>query len=347
LGINTHTHKSYYSLIFYIILIASLPAQTYANTDYESCLLKSFSLALPGQTMEEIKSGCKDKDSPLTNPKEIVVEIPTENNSGTEKRQLVESIAEDLPFLLVPHNKNYVLPITYNQSPNQEPFQDDALKLDRAEVKFQFSIKSRLISDVFGEDGDLWFGYTNLSFWQAYNTSNSSFFRETNHEPELFMDFHPDISIGSWKSSLLRLGATHQSNGRSDSRSRSWNRLYALATIEKDEWYFSVKPWYRIPESNKDDPEDTRGDDNPDIDKFVGYGDLTAMYHADEHTYGMTFRNNLRDRNRFGMELNWTFPLKDKLRGYVQLYSGYGESLIDYDASVNRIGVGVMFSDIL
>ena len=82
-------------------------------------------LALPGQTVEEMKLKCKDKDTVLTNPKELVVEIPTENNSGTEKRQLVESIAEDLPYILVPHNRNYVLPITYNQSPNGEPFQDD------------------------------------------------------------------------------------------------------------------------------------------------------------------------------------------------------------------------------
>ena len=62
-------------------------------------------------------------------------------------------------------------------------------------------------------------------------------------------------------------------------------------------------------------------------------------------------RNNLdlNSSNKGGAELNWTFPLPEFLftkntYGLLQLYSGYGSSLIDYDREVNRIGLGIAFS---
>ena len=58
-------------------------------------------------------------------------------------------------------------------------------------------------------------------------------------------------------------------------------------------------------------------------------------------------RNNLRvnDVNRGAVELGWSYPVTPKVRAYVQFFNGYGESLIDYDNSLNRIGFGVMLND--
>lgn len=319
---------------------------------YEECLLNAVKGGAATKTAGGIRELCKQSELKRTKIKgltsiENVEQTTDEVVSPIEKRFAIENLAENFPFLLVPHKRNYVLPITYNPSPNEEPYKDDNLELDPAEVKFQLSIKARMAEKIFNDDGDIWFGYTNISFWQAYNTSESSPFRETNHEPELFIDFHPNLKAGAFKSHLLRFGANHQSNGRNGSLSRSWNRVYALIEAGNKNFHFGLRPWYRIPENGKKRPDSTRGDDNPDIHKFVGYGDLLAFYRGDVHHFGATFRNNLNEKNRMGLQLDWTFPVTNTLRGYLQFYSGYGESLIDYDTTVNRIGLGIMFSDLL
>ena len=108
-----------------------------------------------------------------------------------------------------------------------------------------------------------------------------------------------------------------------------------------------LKPWYRIPEDQKDDPTSSSGDDNPDIEKYLGYGELTLGYKWRDHVVSMMLRNNLRGHNNKGaVQFDWTFPLSRKLRGYVQFFNGYGESLIDYNTAVNRIGAGVVLSDL-
>jgi phospholipase A1 len=62
----------------------------------------------------------------------------------------------------------------------------------------------------------------------------------------------------------------------------------------------------------------------------------------------MMLRNNLRSDNLGAVQLDWSFPLPwigDKLSVYVQYFNGYGESLLDYNKSVNRISAGFMLVD--
>ncbi|PLX94755.1 MAG: phospholipase [Desulfuromonas sp.] len=259
--------------------------------------------------------------------------------SAIVQRQKAEERVESSRFSLLPYKQNYILPLAYNTHPNKRTYADVGEDLDRLELKFQFSFKIPLAKGLIAGQGNLFAGYTQQSFWQAYNDQQSAPFRETNYEPELYVDFVTNYSLLGLRSRFVSIGFSHQSNGRSGDLSRSWNRIYALAAFERGNFYCAIRPWYRIPEASDDD--------NPDIDAYLGYGEFYALYLYKEHRFGVTWRNNLRSSdNRGAVQLDWSFPLPGhRLNGYLQYFNGYGESLIDYDHVNNRIGLGIIVSN--
>ena len=262
----------------------------------------------------------------------------TENESALDRRIEAERSTRFKPFVLTPHKPNYILPISYNDKPNDAPFESTGEgELDNYEVKFQISIKFAILDNLFGEQGSLQFAYTNLSFWQAYNSEASSPFRETDHEPELFLIFENDWQFLGFENRLIQLGVVHQSNGQSGSLSRSWNRIYADFIFEKGKYYLSFRPWIRIGETGEDN--------NPDIETYMGHGEVHAMYAGSKHKLSLMLRNNLSHPNYGAVEINWSFPLSRRAKWFVQYFNGYGESLIDYNAPVNRLGVGIALTD--
>lgn len=241
-------------------------------------------------------------------------------------------------FVFIPHRQMYIMPLTYNFSPNRTPGHTgevDAVK--EAEAAFQLSMKVKLWQDVLGQDMDLWFGYTQRSFWQVYSVDDSSPFRDTNYEPELLLNYRTDVDLLGGHLRTIALGVNHQSNGRADPLSRSWNRLVGYLGWERGPFVVELRTWYRLPESEKED-------DNPDIHRFMGPGELWVHYGIGGHRLGAMLRNSFRSKdNRGALQLEWAFPLGlSSVKGYVQYFNGYGESLLDYDHSVNRIGVGVI-----
>jgi len=239
------------------------------------------------------------------------------------------------------HRSNYILPFTYNTSPNVDAVReaDPDKDLTKAEVSFQLSLKIKLWEDVLGHDMDLWCGYTQRSFWQFYNFDDSSPFRETNYEPELLLNVRTDYRILGLHGRFNNLGFNHQSNGQSDPLSRSWNRVVANVGFERGPFCLLVKGWYRIPESRDDD-------DNPHIEDYLGYGEIWAYYFLKNHRFGLMLRNNCDfHTNRGAVQIEWSFPLLKWVSGYIQYYNGYGESLLDYNHSVNPIGIGFILAD--
>ncbi|HEU4664504.1 MAG TPA: phospholipase A [Dokdonella sp.] len=240
----------------------------------------------------------------------------------------------------------YVMPFfatselnTRPHSPNPNNDVGERAHLDNIEAKFQLSLKTKVLQDVLGS-GDLWVGYTQSSRWQVYNTDESRPFRETDYEPEALLVFGTNYRAFGWDARLFDVGINHQSNGRSDPYSRSWNRIVADIGLERGDWTIVLRPWWRIPES--------RGDDNNrDIEDYVGRGEVQFVRNWNSQTFGLTLRHSLRggDANHGSARFSWSVPLAGSLRGYVELFHGYGESLIDYNHEATYLGVGLSLLD--
>jgi len=274
-------------------------------------------------------------------------------------------------FVLWPYRPCYFLPLAYNSSPNKDAsldFDPDA-KAKHNEVKFQLSFKFKLWRDMIRNQAlkdiiekstgvrgvDLWIAYTQQSFWQLYNKAFSAPFRDTNYEPELLLNFRLQREIPylmGTKLQFINVGFNHQSNGRSEPLSRSWNRLVANVGLEKnfgpekkDSFGLLLKTWYRLPEDEEDD-------DNPDLSRYVGYGELWGTLYWKEQRFSVMLRNNLRSENKGAVQVEWSMPLHTinenlarTISLYIQYFNGYGESLLDYNKNTNRISAGVMLAD--
>ena len=248
-------------------------------------------------------------------------------------------------FSLTAHRPSYILPFAYMSSPNEAPYSPTQPAfsteegLDNLEVKFQISFRVLLNKDFFFKNSNLWFGYTQLSLWQLYNSDASAPFRETDYEPELIWAFLTNKSFGKLKLTHIALALNHQSNGRSDPLSRSWNRIAVNSLWAYENWVLSFRPWYRLPEADDDD-------NNPDLEDYLGYFDFRAGYKNTDHQFSSLFRSTFyEDQPRNYYELGYSFSINRKFRGYVQFVNGYGESLIDYNYRTKRLSLGIMLND--
>ncbi|MFC1845292.1 phospholipase A [Thermodesulfobacteriota bacterium] len=310
--------------------------------EFDACLMRILKSAEDDLTVGRIKEICEAETFQVTeNP-----EAPSDENA-LEKRVRQEDSTVNNLWTITPHKQNYILLGAKNfSSPYEEPWEESAgedVDLNSTEVKFQVSFKFMLWEDIFKKNGDLYFAYTQLAMWQLYNRDISSPFRETNYEPEAFLAFDTAWNVFGLKNRFFLVGFSHQSNGREEPLSRSWNRIYANFILNRGSLVLSVKPWFRI-------PEDAATDDNPNIEDYLGYGELRALYRTGDNTFGMMLRNNLKfDNNRGAVQLDWSFPLPgtDRIKGFVQYFNGYGECLLDYNASTSRLGVGFLLTDFL
>jgi len=333
------------SIILLFILNSQLVYSSELSEQMKNCLLKQLEISASDTTVKELKSKCEQTiQAPETNDseKKSVAKL-----SNIEKRIARERSTASNPNVITSHRRNYFLPLSYVNKPNDAPFRELLTDnpIDNLEAKFQISFKAPVFSDILNKDDVVHFGFTLQSYWQMYNTNLSSPFRETNYQPEIFYTTQNDWEFGDWVNRAIMFGVEHQSNGRTQEFSRSWNRIYADFIFEKENWAVSFKPWYRIPEKEKSDINQPDGDDNPDIGKYMGNFELAAVYHWDDQNFSIMLRNNLRSNNRGAVQLDWSFPMGKRFKGYVQFFNGYGESLIDYNHYVQRVGFGVLLTD--
>ena len=219
---------------------------------------------------------------------------------------------------------NYLLPVTYAKNvPNDER--------KSVETKFQISLAKPLFYDLFGLRESLVAAYTQTSWWQITRTSAP--FRETNYQPEIFLNFASPKYLEQIGVKNLKFGLLHESNGRDGSNSRSWNRAYVQSDFVFGKLSISPRAWMVV--GNKGD--------NKDILKYIGHGDVRLSYNLNNYIFSLMLRNNLHfdKTNKGAAEISYMFPIfSTGVYGYLQYFTGYGESLIDYNRHTDKFGFG-------
>lgn len=309
--------------------------------ELETCMTQMLLQSSDSTTVGELRARC-------------VEQIQTEAKAEQDDQPAVvaDRLKEDKkhvlqPFTIMAHKPNYFLAAAYNSKGYdaelfREQYRDPTIEFDDTEAQFQISLKAPLWVGLF-DKVDIYAAYTNRSFWQVYNSELSSPFRETNHEPEIWAQFTPSWEIFGFRNLANSVGLVHQSNGQGGVLSRSWNRVYANFVFAKGNFAFGIKPWIRI-------SEDAANDDNPDITDYLGHFEWRAGYEWKDNVFSFMSRNNIESGfDKGAVEFGWSFPLwkYPYLKGYIQYFNGYGESLIDYNNRVNRIGIGISLTDYL
>lgn len=335
------------------VLLCLLAAPSYAETLADcigmdadpvrlACYDRVAKEAMPNKKVIIVDSA---PGTPATLPVVVPVAPPPSPVSSLSERWELDPQSKAGTFKFREHYPTYILPLFATDSINHHPHSPtrgsstSSNEQDAAEVKFQISFKTKLAETMLGTSSDLWFGYTQQSHWQLYNGETSREFRETNYSPELILTTPFNYQLpGGWNWRMLNLGLLHQSNGRDEPLSRSWNRAYAQFGLEHGKWTVSLRPWWRL-------PEDEGNDDNPDIEKYMGHGDLTATWKHNANTVTLLARKNFSDGGKGAVQADWAFPISSHLRGYVQVFSGYGENLLDYNFRQTTLGFGVSLTE--
>jgi phospholipase A1/A2 len=268
--------------------------------------------------------------------KQTMSKITPNTQSAVAKKYAAEQVSNDNNQLVALYRPTYVLPYYYTFSPDQAVYRGntpDNQKIQRQEFKAQFSFKVQLFNNVLNSPTSFNIAYTQLMFWQFY--AKSQYFRETNYEPEVF--FNTKL-MRNW---YLSYGVVHQSNGRGGSLERSWNRAYADLTFSGEHWMVSLKPWLLVFKSSSSDLH------NKHITKYLGHARGVFAYKFDDGLeLSLMLRNEIDSGFRRGAEeLDASYPVWRHVSLYVQAFSGYGQSLIEYNHYTNGLGIGISLNN--
>ncbi|RWU09656.1 phospholipase [Pseudidiomarina gelatinasegens] len=247
---------------------------------------------------------------------------------------------------------NFILPAHYSSDTNEQPMSPSRgpgtplESYQPTEVKLQLSLRTKIFENLmFG--GDVWVAYSQTSLWQAWNSDDSSPFRSTDYRPEVFYilpwqdewDFIP----GDARIRFAKAGFAHESNGQRKPDSRSWNYVYFGGAVEWGPVVWESTWKQRVNETGDND-------DNPDLIRFRGNFENTLSWRNSLSTYSLTRITRELSWSRGSWRLDFTHPLNsekpDGLRFYIQIFSGYGETLLDYNHRQNRIGIGFLLLNI-
>ena len=220
---------------------------------------------------------------------------------------------------------------------------------DPLNAKIQLSFAMMVIGRAVKPEGSderrdgLYFGYTQISFWDL--DAQSKPFFDNNYNPEGW--WHKGGLPSGWlgvDNFSIEAGAGHESNGQAGELSRSMNYLLLRPQLRwdlADDWQIHLEPElnYRIGDLSE----------NPDIKRYRGIFDLKmdAVQYSG-FKFGMTtYLGTELDRGAF--QLDVSYPLTELTSGwvncflYTQWFNGWAESMRAYDERTDRVLFGIAF----
>ena len=229
-----------------------------------------------------------------------------------------------------PYKDNYIGIMWVN--PHNDGLPEYAVSYDPDQVKFQVSFATNLI-EAPSLWTHIWLGYTHKAFWDIFDESSP--FAENNFNPEIFLSWSPDL----WKMESWQAGWEHESNGVAGMDSRSWDRAYVAGTFKVSWRAFQLtafpKVWYVFNTSSQN--------------KDIGDTDVTGLF-ADDWGGSIKAWVSYKDALILDAEL-WSHEGTGQVRfqddkwanyyGFLQVYRGKGDSLIDYGNYTTEVLVGI------
>lgn len=211
-------------------------------------------------------------------------------------------------------------------------------------VKLQVSFKYQLFGaqGAFGGDGSvldgLQFAYTQRMYWDTQRTSLP--FRNLDFQPELLYrlqsrarDDRPTYGV--------TLGLRHESNGREGVDSRTVNLAYVEPTLAGKIGSYDVsigpRAWFYYGGQTG----------NEDIERYRGYTGLSLAIGRDDGIRLNSFSRYNIGTGKGSAQVDASYPLNRliwqglNLYLYGQVFTGYGENLLDYNRQVTRARLGI------
>ena len=177
-------------------------------------------------------------------------------------------------------------------------------------------------------------------YWELDAEDRKAELRFVAYRPNYILPLHNAFDSGAH----LWAGFTQQAlwqvfNGQDSSR--SWNRAYLTGGIEQIPWSLIAKLSQRL-------TEPIATDNNPDLTHYRGRSELRLRWVSGPSVMALQYNGSPRRLNRGALTAEWSRSIHldqpEGLRGYVQAFTGHGETLTDYNFRQTSVGVGVMFS---
>lgn len=269
----------------------------------------------------------------------LISSVWAEEENYLRERLSKQMIANDNHFSLMPYKKNYIVYSQLlggvNQASYEAAFPTYPFHFEDYEMQLQVSLMVPIWLNMFGLPLTTYVAYTNRSFWQFFDLDDSQPFRETNHEPEVWLAWFYDLYWGDLNAEMVWLGWEHQSNGQFAVLSRGWNRAYLDFYFNYKSLSLSIRPWVIMSDG-------AREDEVYDYKKYMGDGEVHGIYTWNHFDLGVTWDYSYSGLQYGSVMTDLDIPLSKYVSGYVRYFYGYGESLIDYNYKSNTLSAGIV-----